>query len=340
MSYKLNQILNDQERLNAITASLESLNKYISNDIKSIKDEVDKLEKRKLELLEIKIVMDVSLIPEIIILNVGGMKYHTTKTILKSIPGTYFDLMLSGQVICKPMANKPDTYFIDRDGTHFRYILDILKEGKISKPLPKSIRLEILDALQFYKMNLIFYPSSKIIDKDTFDLFNKWISNEPIYYVLLFTKGNDTSKNEFPISSFHSECDDKGPTITVIETTDGDVFGGYNSQSWDSSGISYYSIQWSGDDKCFIFTLVNKHGIKPTKYLPNTKDQNYIVNYRGSGPAFGKGDIFIDQKESHQFFPSSYIDTTGKGKSTLSPERLFSIKTIEIYQCVNKLQFE
>ncbi|KAF2072647.1 hypothetical protein CYY_006049 [Polysphondylium violaceum] len=53
------------------------------------------------------------------------------------------------------------------------------------------------------------------------------------------------SDNEFSASSFHSACDGKGATITLIETTLGCVFGGYNSQSWNSDGKWYY-----GDKKC------------------------------------------------------------------------------------------
>ncbi|KAF2068530.1 hypothetical protein CYY_010144 [Polysphondylium violaceum] len=146
---------------------------------------------------------------------------------------------------------------------------------------------------------------------------------EPIY---------KASENEFSASSFHSACDGKGATITLIETTDGCVFGGYNSQSWNNDS------KWYGDDKCFIFTLVNKHGIKPTKYSPG-QDTHYVASNFDSGPIFGGGfDIGFDSSDgsSYQSFPYTYVDTTGQGKTTLTPTKSFKIKTIEIYKFGNK----
>ncbi|KAF2068574.1 hypothetical protein CYY_010101 [Polysphondylium violaceum] len=137
--------------------------------------------------------------------------------------------------------------------------------------------------------------------------------------------------NKFSGSAFHSACDGKGPTITVIETTDGCIFGGYNSQSWNDRG-KYY-----GDNKCFIFTLVNKHGIEPTKYFPET-DTYYVGSTPSQGPVFGfepdgNRDIKILESDPFQSFPSSYNDTTGVGKTTLNPSRYFTIKNLEIYRC-------
>ncbi|KAF2075739.1 hypothetical protein CYY_002982 [Polysphondylium violaceum] len=124
-------------------------------------------------------------------------------------------------------------------------------------------------------------------------------------------------------------CDLKGPTFIVIKTTDGDVFGGYNSQSWNSN-VNFY-----GDNKCFIFTLVNKHGIKPSKYIPDSTKTNYIYSSYGSvGPSFGYDDIDIQGQKGIQSFPSTYIDTTGKGKLTLTPSKEFIIQDYEVYKCL------
>jgi len=35
-------------------------------------------------------------------------------------------------------------------------------------------------------------------------------------------------------SKFHELCDEKGPTITVMKSKAGRVFGGFAMQSWDS----------------------------------------------------------------------------------------------------------
>ncbi|KAF2069758.1 hypothetical protein CYY_008922 [Polysphondylium violaceum] len=174
--------------------------------------------------------------------------------------------------------------------------------------------------LQFLKYRSI----SKIIEYSSFKIINDWIDDsKAIDFELLYK----ASEDDFSASSFHSACDGKGATITVIETTDDCVFGGYNSQSWNCDG------NWYGDDKCFIFTLVNKHGIKPTKYSPG--NTNYVGSGKNYVAMFGDGfDIGVGQKYSYQSFPQTYIDTTGKGKTTLNPTRSFTIKSIEIYKCI------
>jgi len=34
---------------------------------------------------------------------------------------------------------------------------------------------------------------------------------------------------------FHSKCDDKGPTLTIVRTITGKIFGGYTDTSWSST---------------------------------------------------------------------------------------------------------
>ena len=47
------------------------------------------------------------------------------------------------------------------------------------------------------------------------------------------------SDHEYKAKSFHECCDDKGPTLVVIKSTSGYIFGGYTTQSW-SGGIYHY----------------------------------------------------------------------------------------------------
>ena len=45
------------------------------------------------------------------------------------------------------------------------------------------------------------------------------------------------SEHEYTASSFHECCDDKGPTLIVIKSSGGWLFGGYTTQSWSGDGI-------------------------------------------------------------------------------------------------------
>ena len=37
----------------------------------------------------------------------------------------------------------------------------------------------------------------------------------------------------FTAAKFHSLCDNKGPTLTLIKTVDGHTFGGFTTACWD-----------------------------------------------------------------------------------------------------------
>ena len=50
------------------------------------------------------------------------------------------------------------------------------------------------------------------------------------------------SEHGYTASSFHECCNDKGPTLTVIKSSGGWIFGGYTTQSWSEDGIYYDMI--------------------------------------------------------------------------------------------------
>ncbi len=41
------------------------------------------------------------------------------------------------------------------------------------------------------------------------------------------------TSNGFAAANFHSCCDNKGPTLTLIKTVAGHTFGGFTHTSWD-----------------------------------------------------------------------------------------------------------
>jgi len=86
-------------------------------------------------------------------------------------------------------------------------------------------------------------------------------------------------------SDFHSACDGKGPTVVIVESTNGNVFGGYSDLSWESSGNYAYSLN------TFLFRL------RPNmqRYDVRADRAGYAISCRSSlGPTFGYGhDIYI-----------------------------------------------
>jgi len=66
------------------------------------------------------------------------------------IPGSMLPAMFSGRFDTKP--GEDGSYFIDRDGTHFRYILNYLRTGQLIVPEDKVLRKELLAEAQFYQI--------------------------------------------------------------------------------------------------------------------------------------------------------------------------------------------
>nr|XP_058971550.1 uncharacterized protein LOC131797909 [Pocillopora verrucosa] len=90
-------------------------------------------------------------------------------------------------------------------------------------------------------------------------------------------------------STFHSNCDGRGPTVTIVKVNEY-IFGGYTDVSWSGAGSCAYSYA----NKAFIFSLYNVKGYNPVK-LTQYRNQQYAM-YRCNtyGPTFGNGhDIYI-----------------------------------------------
>jgi hypothetical protein len=72
-------------------------------------------------------------IPKIVRLSVGGVHFETSIETLRGDPDSMLAAMFSGRHnICK---DEDGRYFIDRDGTHFRYILNYLRDGSTYIPV-------------------------------------------------------------------------------------------------------------------------------------------------------------------------------------------------------------
>jgi len=59
------------------------------------------------------------------------------------------------------------------------------------------------------------------------------------------------TRDGFEASTFHSKCDGKPNTLTVVKTTTDCIFGGYTSVPWSSVG------GYKPDSKAFLFSLKN-----------------------------------------------------------------------------------
>ena len=84
--------------------------------------------------------------------------------------------------------------------------------------------------------------------------------------LLYFTSDDETTMNP---ELFHALCDNQGATITMIQSTNGCIFGGYNPVSWESTG----KYRASHNNEEFLFSLKSVSGKAPTApiVVRNTK---------------------------------------------------------------------
>jgi len=170
---------------------------------------------------------------------------------LMLMPGSMLHAMFSGRFDTKP--SEDGSYFIDRDGTHFRYILNYLRNGQLIVPKEDMVRIreELLAEVEFYQVQGIIeqlklkaislFKDSVILSSDQREPLVNWlnecqaITNDSDKYKLLYR----ASRDGWAAANFHSCCDNKGPTVTVIKSGNY-IFGGYTDQSWD--GKSYFKV--------------------------------------------------------------------------------------------------
>ncbi len=83
------------------------------------------------------------------------------------------------------------------------------------------------------------------------------------------------------VSTFHSYCDNKGPTLTLVRNTRGYRCGGFTKQSWASRYNTNYGGSASvNDPNAFLFSLEYKE-----KY-PSYDGTNAIYDCSSYGPVF------------------------------------------------------
>ncbi|CDW83051.1 UNKNOWN [Stylonychia lemnae] len=114
-------------------------------------------------------------------------------------------------------------------------------------------------------------------------------AKENVLYDKLFKVGTKNklvykgTRDGFRPAFFHIACDNKGPTITLILSDKGEVFGGYSSLSWESSN------QWVKDPHAFIFSLT-----KNTLHEQYQHFEQGVLHHSLCFMRFGYGnDIFI-----------------------------------------------
>jgi hypothetical protein len=90
-------------------------------------------------------------------LNIGGQHFTTTLTTLTRFPDTVIGAMFSGRHDLK--KNHTGAFFIDRDGMHFRQILNFLRSPETYQlNMEANLKEELKGEANFYGLGDLMFP--------------------------------------------------------------------------------------------------------------------------------------------------------------------------------------
>ncbi len=106
---------------------------------------------------------------------------------------------------------------------------ELLNDLDIVHCKDSNIRLKI--SRYYFKNPSEFLPDTQLVNQQYDDKLREWVGD--YRWKLLYR----ASEHDYTNESFHEYCDDKGPTLIVIKSSGGWIFGGYTTQSWSGDCI-------------------------------------------------------------------------------------------------------
>jgi len=139
------------------------------------------------------------------------------------------------------------------------------------------------------------------------------------------------SRDGFTVSQFHKLCDNKGATVTVIESNVyHHVFGGFTNMPWSSSNT------YKNDSSAFIFLLRSSNNNQiPEKWnIKSGEEENAIYDNSNCGPRFGRGfDFYLyNNCNTNTNYTNPFSYNGQKSKTALAGAYNFKVKDYEVYK--------
>ena len=149
------------------------------------------------------------------------------------------------------------------------------------------------------------FSGSELISAPDQRRLNRWIGDDQRTWRLCYAKRLHTATS----TEFHSRCDHRGPSISVIRLANGATFGGYTGISWNPRNT------YIGYDRAFLFNLDSDERFPIGYYYENS-----VYSHANHGPTFGSGhDIYVDATMNLRYcnFPYAYsCDGRSAGQPT------------------------
>ena len=193
----------------------------------------------------------------------------------------------------------------------------ILLEERIKKLEDIINKYEEKESEKEKEEQLISFSGTEILNKESKKMLLSWLPRKPIKITLLLNSNIDGDST----STFMDKCSGKCPTLAVIKTTKGNIFGGYTTQLWKQGEVQ--------DKNAFVFSIDKKK-----KY--NIKNPEYAIGFENNyfwmfGYSYNTivcrnnctktNDNYVDNKTYD--IPEQYELNLG--------EKYFTVKSFEIY---------
>ena len=193
----------------------------------------------------------------------------------------------------------------------------ILLEERIKKLEDIINKYEEKESEKEKEEQLISFSGTEILNNESKKMLLSWLPRKPIKITLLLNSNIDGDST----STFMDKCSGKCPTLAVIKTTKGNIFGGYTTQLWKQGKVQ--------DRNAFVFSIDKKK-----KY--NIKNPEYAIGFENNyfwmfGYSYNTivcrnnctktNDNYVDNKSYD--IPEQYELNLG--------EKYFTVKSFEIY---------
>ena len=197
-------------------------------------------------------------------------------------------------------------------------------------------RLPVKNEISLNNTLILFRDSHILNEQQNFDLLRLSEFSLKEKWILIY-RG---SRDGFGARDFHSKCDDKFPTLTLLKAKQSSfIFGGYTSVTWNVTSFFDIRRQHKSDRNAFIFSLTNGDY---NQYKMKTKNPSRSIKCSPRfGPIFGDDDIRVadnaNKSESGSnlgftFKHPIYARETNEAKSFLAGSNYFLLDEIEVYQ--------
>ena len=174
----------------------------------------------------------------------------------------------------------------DSELVTWNFIRNHYEDKRNSQNVPMALKYLIV---QFSKRII----GCKMLNvKQDMEFFNLLLTKLPSIrrFKLLYR----ASDNAYSHEKFHELCDDKGPTICIIKSNWGNIFGGYTSKSWNAEGECGIVFNWKSDKDAFLFLIKSNDELIENQCpaiidMISETGNKAICCYMDTGPLFGGG---------------------------------------------------